>query len=62
MSSTNLKQLQDKANEDCNLSDEEEEKTQTHINAQKKAFLSIDKILKSIKTDQLNTSQNMTNT
>lgn len=48
--------------EDCNLSDEEEEKTQTHQGAQKKALLSIDKILNSIKKDQLNTSQNLTNT
>jgi len=34
---------------DCNLTDTEEEKTQTHAVMQKKAFLSIDKILTHIK-------------
>lgn len=39
--------------EDCNLSDGEEEKTQTHHSTQKKAFLSIDKILNTIKKDDI---------
>jgi hypothetical protein len=39
------------SDEDCNLTDTEEEKTQTHFSTQKKAFLSIDKILNSIKKE-----------
>jgi hypothetical protein len=35
--------------EDCNLSDNEEEKTQIQVSTQKKALLSIDKIISSIK-------------
>ena len=35
--------------EDCNLSDNEEEKTQIQGSTQKKALLSIDKIISSIK-------------
>jgi hypothetical protein len=37
--------------EDCNLTDTEEEKTHLQNSTQKKAFLSIDKILNSIKKD-----------
>ena len=37
------------SDEDCNLSDNEEEKTQVKLNNQKKALLSVDKILKAIK-------------
>jgi hypothetical protein len=40
--------------EECNLSDGEEEKTQTHTSTQKKAFLSIDKILNTIKKGENN--------
>jgi len=35
--------------DDCNLSDNEEEKTQSHVATQKKAYLRIDKILSKIK-------------
>ena len=37
---------------DENLDDEEEEKTQSNVASQKKALLSIDKILTSIKTGE----------
>ena len=40
--------------EDCNLDDEEEEKRQSNTATQKKALLSIDKILTSIKTGDQN--------
>jgi hypothetical protein len=45
---------------DCNLSDNEEEKTQTHAKSQKKALLSIDNILKKIKKDPIQNTSQMT--
>ena len=40
--------------EDCNLSDCEEEKTLGQSSAQKKAFISVNNILDRIKKDELN--------
>lgn len=41
----------DSSNEDCNLSDNEEEKNQFSMKSQKKAFLSVEKILHQIKKE-----------
>jgi len=40
--------------EDCNLDDDEEEKTMGQSSAQKKAFISVNNILDRIKKDELN--------
>jgi len=43
--------LSNRSNEDCNLSDTEEEKTQVQHSSQRKALLSIEKILNQIKSE-----------